>query len=231
MKIKRMLAGVLAVVSLFCMSITAMAAPTQELNSIEFQNEARIAAAKEIAYMDVNSASAEMQECILEAREVIIESKSWVANGWTTTITHADGTVENVPTFSECFPGWDIPACESADAMRSIMANSYDSPFADFVYVSLPKASSTTNAPTAFYVNGIEHKLEVRVKNLYTSTSCNLGFVNTDLGFSVAHLVNMRVNDLIQTEVDRDVDPPANIAVRASTYVTPGSANLRCDAW
>lgn len=41
----------------------------------------------------------------------------------------------------------------------------------------------------------------------------------------------MRVNDLIQTEVDRDVDPPANIAVRASTYVTPGSANLRCDAW
>ena len=113
------------------------APPTLELNSIELQNEAGIEAAKEIAYMDMDSASVEMQERILEAREIIIKSESWVANGWTTTVTHADGTVEHVPTFSECFPGRDIPTCESADAMRSIMANTYSS-FVDNVYVSLP---------------------------------------------------------------------------------------------
>lgn len=231
MKTKKMMAGVLAVVSLFCMSITAVAAPTQEFNSIERQNEARIAAAKEIAYMDVSSASAEMQERILEARETIIESKSWVADGWTTTITHADGTVENVPTFSECFPGWDMPVCKSDDIMGSARAVGYDSPFSRLIRVSLPKASSTTNAPTAFYVYDIREGLDVCVNKLFTSTSCNLGLFNIDLGYSIDHLVNLRVGDRIATNVDIAVDPPANIAVRASTYVTPGSADLDCEAW
>lgn len=232
MKTKKMLAGVLAVVSLFCMSITAMAAaPTQEPSSIERHNEARIEAAKEIAYMDVDSASVEMQERILEAREVIIESKSWVADGWTATITHADGTVENVPTFSECFPGWDVPICKSADTMRSTMAATYYSPIERVIRVALPRASSATNAPTAFNVNEIRNRLTVYVDDLITSTSCNLGFTNTDLGISVAHMVNMVRNDCLIVNVDIAVDPPANIAVRASTYVTPGSADLYVNAW
>lgn len=232
MKLKKMLAGVLAIVSLFCMSATAMAAaPTQELDSVEVPSEARIEAAKEIAYMDVNSASAEMQERILEAREVIIESESWVADGWNTTITHADGTVEEVPTFSELFPGWDIPVCESANATRSILAETYTSPCTRYIAVTLPKASSTTNAPTAFYVTGIENRLEVIVDQLFTSTSCNIGFTNTDLGISVIHLVNRVEGDVIATNVDPEVDPPANIAVRASTYVQAGNAIFKCKAW
>lgn len=36
--------------------------------------------------------------------------QSWVADGWKAVITHADGTVENVPTFSELFPGQELPA-------------------------------------------------------------------------------------------------------------------------
>ena len=35
--------------------------------------------------------------------------KNWVADGWKTTITHADGTVERVPNFSELFPGQELP--------------------------------------------------------------------------------------------------------------------------
>lgn len=232
MKLKKMLAGVLAIVSLFCMSATAMAAaPTQELDSVEVPSEAMVEAAKEIAYMDVNSASAEMQERILEAREVIIESENWVADGWNITITHADGTVEEVPTFSELFPGWDIPACESANATRSISAETYTSPCSLYIAVTLPKASSTTNAPDAFYVKNIKNGLDVIVKKLYTSTSCNLGFTNIDLGISVAHLVNLLEGDILSTEVDPEVDPPANIAVRASTYVQAGNALLDCEAW
>lgn len=231
MKTKKMLAGVLAVVSLFCTSITAMAAPAQEFNSIELQNEARVKAAEEVAYMDMDSASAEMQERILEAREVIIESKSWVADGWTTTITRADGTVENVPTFSECFPGWDMPVCESDDVMPFAEPITFYSPDSGVINVELPRASSATNAPTAFRVKNIKEALVVYVEELYTSTSCNLGFVNIDLGISVAHLVNMRKGDHLDVLVDYPTDPPAYIAVRASTYVTPGSADLYFDAW
>mgnify|MGYP000444345376 CR=1 FL=1 len=231
MKTKKMLAGVLAMVSLLCTSVTAMAAPIQELDSVEIQNEAKIEAAKEIAYMDVNSASSEMQERILEAREVIIESQSWVADGWEATITHADGTVESIPTFSECFPGWDIPVCEPVNTARSVTAIEFDSPLSQLVTVSLPKASSTVNAPDAFYINNIENELGVYVSELTTSTSCNLGFTNRDLGISVAHMVNMVVGDRLGVLVDPEVDPPANIAVRASTYVQAGSAKLFCSAW
>lgn len=230
MKVKKMLAGVLAIVSLFCMSATAMAAaPTQELDSVEIPNEARIEAAKEVAYMDVNSASAEMQERILEAREVIIESKSWVANGWNATITHADGTVEEIPTFAELFPGWDMPVCESENVTRSSNVIAFDSPVSQVVSVTLPKASSATNTRAAFAINGIENELEVYVRELTTSTSCNLGFTNTDLGISVAHLVNMVVGDHLGVEAVPG--ETANIEVRASTYVTPGSAKLFCSAW
>ena len=36
-------------------------------------------------------------------------SQSWVADGWKAAITRADGTVEQVPSFSELFPGQELP--------------------------------------------------------------------------------------------------------------------------
>ena len=36
--------------------------------------------------------------------------RSWVSGGWKAAITHADGTVERVPDFSELFPGQKLPA-------------------------------------------------------------------------------------------------------------------------
>lgn len=35
--------------------------------------------------------------------------QSWVADGWKAVITRADGTVEKVPSFSELFPGQELP--------------------------------------------------------------------------------------------------------------------------
>lgn len=35
--------------------------------------------------------------------------RSWAADGWTASVTHADGTVERIPNFSELFPGQDLP--------------------------------------------------------------------------------------------------------------------------
>lgn len=36
--------------------------------------------------------------------------QSWVADGWTASVIHADGTVERIPNFSELFPGQELPA-------------------------------------------------------------------------------------------------------------------------
>ena len=35
--------------------------------------------------------------------------QSWVADGWKATIERADGTVEEVPSFSDLFPGQELP--------------------------------------------------------------------------------------------------------------------------
>lgn len=85
-------------------------------------HEAEIADAMEYAYRDLDSASEDEQALILEARNTIIYSVSWVADGYEMEIIDADGTVEEVPSFSELFPDWDIPTVECDEASTSPVA-------------------------------------------------------------------------------------------------------------
>ena len=64
-----------------------------------------------VAYMDLEQAGVEMREQILYAREEIIYSNAWVADGVNGYVTDRDGNIlEVVPHFSEIFPAdWDIP--------------------------------------------------------------------------------------------------------------------------
>ena len=68
--------------------------------------------AQSFAYMDLDAAPAELQETIRKAREVIIYSQSWVADGFECYVTSPDGTRETIPSFSELFPGWELPAID-----------------------------------------------------------------------------------------------------------------------
>ena len=68
--------------------------------------------AQSFAYMDLDTAPAELRETILKAREVIIYSQSWVADGLEAYITSPDGTKKSVPAFSELFPGWELPTID-----------------------------------------------------------------------------------------------------------------------
>ncbi len=65
--------------------------------------------AERYAYMDIDEAPGEIKELILAARKQIIYSKSWAADGVVGIVKHADGTEEQIPAFSELFPGWDLP--------------------------------------------------------------------------------------------------------------------------
>ena len=72
--------------------------------------EQALAKAKKIACRELKTASKEEQAKILEARKVIINSTSWVADGYNAYTTDADGNRIPVPHFSELFPGWEMPA-------------------------------------------------------------------------------------------------------------------------
>ncbi len=78
--------------------------------------EEELEAAKEYAYLDLESASPELAEKILAAREVIIYSQSWVADGYSGSIENVEtGEIQELPTFSELFPDWDPPMTETLE--------------------------------------------------------------------------------------------------------------------
>ena len=74
------------------------------------EQEQKLAEAKKIAYRELKTASKEEQAKILEARKLIINSTSWVADGFNANTIDADGNRVPLPHFSELFPGWEMPA-------------------------------------------------------------------------------------------------------------------------
>ncbi len=75
----------------------------------EVSAERELDEAKKIAYRDLKTASKEEQAKILEARKLIINSSSWVADGFNANTIDADGNRVPLPHFSELFPGWEMP--------------------------------------------------------------------------------------------------------------------------
>ena len=75
----------------------------------EVSAERELDEAKKIAYRDLKTASKEEQAKILEARKLIINSSSWVADGFNANTIDADGKRVPLPHFSELFPGWEMP--------------------------------------------------------------------------------------------------------------------------
>lgn len=80
-----------------------------QIAQAEAEREKKLEEAKKIAYQDLSTASREMQVKILEARKLIINSTSWVADGFDACVTDKDGKQVPVPHFSELFPGWEMP--------------------------------------------------------------------------------------------------------------------------
>lgn len=67
--------------------------------------------AEALAYLDLDSAEGEMKDRILEARRILIFSTSWVADGYSGSVQNVKTgeIIRTLPTFSELFPGWDLP--------------------------------------------------------------------------------------------------------------------------
>lgn len=82
----------------------------------EGSGEMSVEEAEEYAYLDLVSATEEMKEKILEARRTLIFHSRWVADGYSGNIVNViTGEAEPLPTFSELFPGWDLPVYDPAE--------------------------------------------------------------------------------------------------------------------
>lgn len=101
---KKIVSVVLAWMMLIGTTVTASAA--------EADHEKQLG--NDIAYLELDEASPDMQKKILKAREQIIYNTDWVADGYNGAVMDAETgeIIEVLPHFSEIFPDWDVPTEE-----------------------------------------------------------------------------------------------------------------------
>ena len=79
--------------------------------------------------MSLEGASPELAEKILDSRwELVYGHQAWTVNG-AVSIRHEDGTIEQLPEFSELFPGWDLAEISRHGAQTvAVFPNSLSAP-------------------------------------------------------------------------------------------------------
>lgn len=221
--------------------VVAFAANTEAAYDEQLQKE------NAIAYLDLDDASPEMQEKILEARREIIFNTEWVADGHFGYIQNMETgeIVREVPEFSEVFPGWDAPIieevvpAENPDVPDIIEDNSPDIVplsaddwirlFSDRYYLN--SASSTENADpfVTLTIDPYDDGTSVRAEatSLSSSETCNVGISDYYTGESYG--VGMRLTEGEAYVAYVGTDSPT-VSVRASTSSTPGWATMVVDS-
>ena len=236
---KKFFVFILSLAILIQSAIVYAAAPAEETAiqnqqlaqmEAEAAHQAKVTAAKQYAYMDLETAPAQMQQTILDARDTIIFNQSWTVYGGY--ITHADGKIERVPTFYEIFPeDWDIPTFDvntdmASDSIISQENASVQSSTEGWLYSNLyfqaPPSSGNSPAVGNFYHNG--NWVDVEVRSLSSSRNCNVGVTNNSTGASVGYGNYLVVGDILHCYTSQYLS--LNVGIRYSTYSTPGYGSL-----
>lgn len=223
-------------------------------DSVEY--EERMQQLENIANLDVDEATPEMKEKILEARREIIYSTDWVADGYTAYIQDMETgeIIRDVPNFSDVFPGWDIPFEEvtpmdpmEEDSIRDIPEAIPENNTAEIIplidigvglndwlrvvsgRVYLNEASSENADPYAVVTvdpYDVGTVIRAGASELSSSETCNVGISDYFTGESYGYATRLPEGQTYA--VDIGIDGPT-VAVRASTYGTPGWATMIVD--
>ena len=214
---------------LFATSLTSLAAGAPASAQDTATQEA-LTKAEQYAYLDLDSASPSMQQKILDARNTIIFSKDWVADGYEADVEDVTTgeVLETLPSFSELFPGWDLPVDESIASTSNdsslTLSSSEVTPFSNSDWLRLgstrhylPAASNSHDAsPFSTFTYAT---------SLTSSKNCNIGYTNASTGKSLGYKNNLSVNQALAVHNVGGM----RLAIRASTYSTPGYATMAVD--
>lgn len=164
--------------------ILAMAVPAFAIYVPATLNAAQIEA---YAYMDISQAPAEMVDLILDCRRAIVYgNQSWTVDGavW---IENADGSVIEVPEFSDLFPGWDLDEIASREpglfVAPSVAPHSTNSNIYFAENIDLVPPSQMENTVPFYHFNGNGEKVYTKALTLPADMAAyNVGYTNEDTG-------------------------------------------------
>lgn len=249
---KRIIGAVLStafIVSIMCSPASASFTCS---NSYEFQ---KMNSSTVIAYMNLDQVSEEMQARILEARQEIIYSKSWVADGLQGYVINKDGVIiEEVPQFSDLFPSdWAEPFVDndisqlSLSSPNPVSSTSHDifGLFQGMLTLSVPPVNSDTPSFYQFNTTGWSGYTHYNVTYAFTKAqrqfgantlplvpTFNVGYTNVTTGRSMGWKAQISDGDSF------GISTPAGITVtvRASMNnpnpgTTSGEWLVTVDCW
>ncbi len=144
---------------------------------------------------------------ILEARCAIVfgPNVSWTVDG-ALSVVEEDGTVTALPEFSDVFPeDWDLAAISAKYNEMTVETTGTQIASVNSVSaygganfegnVSVPKYSSTSQAPVFYAFNGSGAKVQSLVDTTDIDCKVNLGMRNLDTGIEVGWKANMDEDD------------------------------------
>lgn len=229
-KMRKIMSMLLAVCLLLSVCISAFAAGTPTL--------------EDYAYMDFDTADPELQLVILAARRHLIYGpQAWSADG-NSVIIRADGSVEEVPTFAEVFPGWDLTLICTLDVEEAnaaliaygleeyLLENSTGAIISGAQSrapgfngnVLLTAAKTGQYAPTFYRFNASGETIRTYAATLPDGCqSYNVGYNNEDTGVQIDWFPYMKIGDEIATLQTED---GVRYGVRVSTYSNVGYARM-----
>lgn len=219
MKIKKIITLITASLLLLTLSNAAFAISVDTLTDAET-----------FAYMDILTAPKELKELILEARNTIIFSTCWVADGCEAVIYSSSGEVEEiVPQFSDLFPGWDIPVLpltpsisDTVSGLGTASASALSS-ITDYYYsIPLVNPPSSTNTPIFSASYYLPSYLKTTVLSLSPMSTCNVGYTNMSTGGSLFWAPDLYPGQYAWFTATASLI----IGVRASTYGTSGTGDF-----
>lgn len=216
---KKTLSVFLTIAILFSVSVPAMAAGT----NLDLQTET----AQHYAYMDLALADAETQAKIIESRNSIIYSTSWVADGVDGYIKDEDGNIiETLPHFSEVFPSdWEVPEVISTSVSQSLGNSNPVTPYAlsnSFNGIVTFYRPPTSGLPAPFHTlttigfEGTPYEYYIESINTVaynTYGTYNLEYVNVDTNRSLGYKSGMASGNYF--EITAPID--ATVSIHGST--------------
>lgn len=187
--------------------------------------------------MDLEQASVAMKEKIIDAREKIIYSQSWVADGLQGYVYNRDGNIiEEIPQFSDLFPAnWEVPSVNYIPTDTGFLSSPSDIEprdtdlmtfFHDKLTLCAPPANSLSPAFCTFSTSGsigynydITHVYTEAVNQslsyqraISSPPTYNVGYANATTGESLGWKSEIRDGESVVISVP----PGIRVAVRAS---------------
>lgn len=189
------------------------------------------------AYKDYFRESNSEKANILKARSIMMQKTDWVADGFIGYYTAPDGTVEEIPSFSEVFPDWDIKQIwaynNKVDVLtkQATASKSLATPWPEYFNCNIPVATDQF-APMKHITSMVgTGNYTTTVLSLNTCTTCNIGYnfkIHGGYGEDVGFKGNIPVGGNFSVYF-RNVGYMDILRIRVSTYSTAGSGSFVLD--